>query len=497
MSDYELEYIYNKFSRIRDDLKSILNTTHYIRENDILHCYMETKLVVKDLNDYKNQKNSESQSNLNQELLKYSPRALILDDIFHLLSLSFMAVGMNNQAAAQYSTLVIITRLLDHIKESKSYNTETITPIKSKLAEIKSIIDNYTSRVADGDDEDDDHDVFLLVLSKYKLCMESLTSIESSISKIDDTLLPFLESLLNLRKRIFTLLSTHGHDPKLPADLAASNDDMEVLLHHMNTMYLAKYDNQNPLQTSEEIETETASIKTTLKHLKKEISFETDNNGELQGGELIYSFIDECQSLLADFCANKETIDDTLKPLYDELVTMKYFLDTLMLTHRWTLRETDLFVYQKKLKAFEDLRVDGVFWGDQISRDVNPPQGQSVLLYLIRRCYSLICKLLESSEPVSEALMPVYNQLMTVRRILTDLKRSESLTTSKDLYPYQFNLMQLDNRRVDGKFLDDDGSIPIGQATVNAILAECFDICQDLKVELELKDSIIQNQSEN
>ena len=105
----------------------------------------------------------------------------------------------------------------------------------------------------------------------------------------------------------------------------------------------------------------------------------------------------------------------------------------------------------------------------------------------LRRCYGLVYKLLESSEPVSESLTPIHNQLQTVKRCLLELKRVDGLNNLKELYPFQFKLASLDNLRQDGKFIV-DGSIPEGQGTLNALLAECFDIVQELKIELEEKE---------
>ena len=68
-----------------------------------------------------------------------------------------------------------------------------------------------------------------------------------------------------------------------------------------------------------------------------------------------------------------------------------------------------------------------------------------------------------------------------------ELKRVDGLNNLKELYPFQFKLASLDNLRQDGKFIV-DGSIPEGQGTLNALLAECFDIVQELKIELEEKE---------
>lgn len=62
------------------------------------------------------------------------------------------------------------------------------------------------------------------------------------------------------------------------------------------------------------------------------------------------------------------------------------------------------------------------------------------LLYLMRRSYAYIYALLISSEPVSEALLPVYNQLQTLRRCLLEVQESGGVSTSRELYPYSMKV---------------------------------------------------------
>lgn len=40
------------------------------------------------------------------------------------------------------------------------------------------------------------------------------------------------------------------------------------------------------------------------------------------------------------------------------------------------------------------------------------------------------------SEPVSEALLPVYNQLSTLKRCLLEVKGSGGVNSARELYPY-------------------------------------------------------------
>jgi hypothetical protein len=68
---------------------------------------------------------------------------------------------------------------------------------------------------------------------------------------------------------------------------------------------------------------------------------------------------------------------------------------------------------------------------------------RQTLLYLIRRSYAYIYALLISSEPVSEALLPVYNQLQTLRRCLLEVKESGGVSNSRELYPYSMKVSNL------------------------------------------------------
>lgn len=104
-----------------------------------------------------------------------------------------------------------------------------------------------------------------------------------------------------------------------------------------------------------------------------------------------------------------------------------------------------------------------------------------MLLYLLRRCYGLIYRLVASSEPISEELMPISNKLSTVSKCLREISKFSGPFTMRDLYPYKLALHQIDGMRSkvktkdkDGKeievqkWLGRDGSIPEGQAILKA-----------------------------
>ncbi len=107
---------------------------------------------------------------------------------------------------------------------------------------------------------------------------------------------------------------------------------------------------------------------------------------------------------MADFLANnfdyEELMDDTLKPIYNELLKMKYSMNILISSYRWDIQKkaSGFGFFSEELKKIDSLRSYGVFCNDT----GEPLKGQSTLSYLIGRCYSMICKLLELNEPISE-----------------------------------------------------------------------------------------------
>ena len=62
------------------------------------------------------------------------------------------------------------------------------------------------------------------------------------------------------------------------------------------------------------------------------------------------------------------------------------------------------------------------------------------LLYLIRKSYATIYYMLTSSEPVSEALLPIYNQLTTLRKCLKEVRKAGGVSTPRELYPYSMKV---------------------------------------------------------
>lgn len=370
----------------------------------------------------------------------------VLDDVFQLMSLALLTVGLNRTAPANYASLATLQRLLEHLNESSTYTEADIEPIRQRLREIKSIVER--SREEGGEEEDDftSPEIIRLIEQKLAHCDTLLREVETSMQVISPELEPLMQKLVLLRREIMSVGSKPNFNPNLLKPLQESIRKIEAS-RNADGLFVG-----------------------------------ADGTPITSGQATVNGLLEKCHTLITDFsAAHGDQVDEELKPVYSQLAELKNTLENLLVTHRWTLRETDLYFYQKQLQKIDDMRVDGVF---QSATGSAPPRGQTILLYLLRRCYAIIYKLLESSEPVSEALTPIHNQLSTVRQCLLDVKRMGGLSSVRELYPYQMKLASIDSLRVDGKFLVGE-SIPEGQGMLNALLAECFDICHELKVEMD------------
>ncbi|KAK9325549.1 hypothetical protein V1517DRAFT_314450 [Lipomyces orientalis] len=399
----------------------------YLRSSDVNTVYEQIIDEVRKIN------NIRADPSLHDEQNRVD---VVLDDVFQLLSLSFLTVGVRS-APATYASLTTVKRLLDHLKESRVYSNNDLAPIDERLNEIKGIVER--------DADSESPDIIQLIRAKISVCETELKELQDSLAVVSHELLPTLQKLVSIRRQIVSI----GSQPKF------SISELKALQEELRNIENSRVDG----------------------------NFLSPDGNIPDGQNLLNGLLEDCHNVLNDFFAREDLVAPSLRPIYEQLTEMKNQLDSLMLTHKWTLRETDLYNYQQKLAAIDDMRVKGVFVDD----NGNTPEGQTILLYLLRRCYALIYRLLVSSEPVSEALIPIQNQLNTVRKCLMEVKRMGGLSSARELYPYQMKLASIDNLRADGKFMIGN-QIPEGQGLLNALLAECFDLCHELRVEMDEND---------
>ncbi|PVV03220.1 hypothetical protein BB560_002307 [Smittium megazygosporum] len=366
----------------------------------------------------------------------------VLDDCFQLLSLFYMALGKNFEIPATYVQLVTINQNLHLFSDHGYYTQEDLLPFKERLAEIQEIIKESKfsqSTLYNAEIE--------LVSRKLRQNMKLLEELENSIREVSEELSEIYSQLVYIKNMLI--------------DLAAACNGK--LIENSEAIKLAKESQRVLLEIDE---------------LRINNNF-LDSDGTLSKGQAqVVGVLEQCFDIVHDLLADGEAVSDAMKPLYERLLDVKRQLEKLYITRRWALRETDLWSFQVQLQEIDSLRRNGQFVNEL--GEPLPTQTQSVLNYLLHKCYSILYKLLCSSEPIAESLVPIHNQLLTLRRCLIEIKKYGGPLTAREMYPYQMKLHSIDSLRVDGKFLDNEGQVPEGQGIIMSLLNECYDILHEL-----------------
>ncbi|KAG6211194.1 hypothetical protein E4U50_002390 [Claviceps purpurea] len=428
--DAREQAILARLSAIRDHLLLLKqDRTTYIRSQDVIPLYDQTIEQVKELNLVRAEIGAHEENR-------------VLESCFQLLSLFYLTIGRNNEAPASYSLTSTIKRLLDHLTEAAIYSAKDLESIKSNLEEtVKAISQGETTEASQAEQSP----YLLALLSKrVALCQGMLANLRKRLEGIGGPLLATHEKLISILRQI-SLANTKSK---------FSTSEVQKLRSQL-------------LEVGE----------------KRRNGKFVSPDGTISPGEAeISELYERCVKWSDMVLERKGVVHDQWRPTYDTLVSIRNDLEKLSLTQAWSLRETDLYDFQRQLDKIDESRVNGNFLDDR-GRPADL-WTQRTMLYLIRRCYAYIYSFMLSSEPVSEALLPIYNQLQTLKRCLVEVKKNGGVSSVRELWPYSMKLNSLDDIRVDGKFIVND-DVPEGQGSVSGLLAECFDLTYELRVAAE------------
>ncbi|KAG8908631.1 hypothetical protein FRB99_004919 [Tulasnella sp. 403] len=418
--------ILEKVINIRNRLTALKQTPEFIKTQDVMNIYHAMVKQVSLLIEVRDEDNMVQPSNRLDKTMS---------DVFSLLSLFFLRIGKTRECPATYCQIASIQQLLDHMNESSTFTESDLKPFRGRLNELRGIVQS--------DHESGKHPEAMTMLLERKLnaCDAVLTHLQDSLSVLSPELVPIHQRLVALRRQLVALAAK----PK------PSRTDLKPLQEELRKIDQKRVDGR----------------------------FLGPGGAPVPSSQvLVTGILEECFEIAQEIEAREKDVSFTLKPIYDRLMEIRGQLESLVMTHRWTLKETDLWNYENALRDIDKMRVDGKF----VDSEGNKPQGQYVLLYLLRRCYGLMYRLLSSSEPVSEELMPIANKLSTIKKCLNEVLKYGGPFSPRDLYPYQLALHQIDQMRKDGKFIsNEDGSVPEGQGILMAHLNECHELLEMLK----------------
>lgn len=169
-------------------------------------------------------------------------------------------------------------------------------------------------------------------------------------------------------------------------------------------------------------------------------------------------------------------ISRELRALHARLVEIKKELKALLKRnspHAFSL--TEVHVLQDELREIDSAKMDNKY----MNREGIVISGQARVIELLESCYDDVHELLSAKDVVSgdNPLRDVYEKLIRIRAAL----EGHSVTyrwslDSQSLVRLQEQLGEIDNLRVDGKFMDEKGAIPEGQAVLHFLLHKVYSL---------------------
>lgn len=240
----------------------------------------------------------------------------VLDDCFQLISLFFLTIGRNNEAPALYSMTSSITRLCEHLKEAAFYSTKDLTGLQNTLDSMERTLDSGKET----------YSPYLLDRIRYrlKICQGLLQGLRDFLKTLSPEMLPTWEKLVSILRSI-----------------AALNTRSKFSLKDLN-----------------ELREKLKEVETHMKDGKL-----LDEAGNASGGQdLVVPLLKRCLMFTEIVEQKQGRIDERFKETYDKLIEIRNHLERLTMTQAWSLRETDLYMWQRKLDRIDDSRRDGNFF---------------------------------------------------------------------------------------------------------------------------------------
>lgn len=364
------------------------------------------------------------------------------DEILFILSLGFLTVGLRGAAIGGFAAISTIHSLLSQL---------TMAPL-------------YTH-------------------AELQVLCDRINTFEQELGSPENSEFPLTPALVRLMQR-----EVEGCRKYMPLALSRFEGMNESHFKYQTQLVLARRELLNHLTLHYNEECDTAPIQqlaNELEELDKTVKTVFANDSDNRPGcALLVKQIEICIPHVKRFCELGPIINPSVIEFMPKLIEINHTFELFLMTHRWTLRETDLFVYKEQLDEILHKVSERV----ESDPETHVPNSDfAIVVFLTRKARALLFKILDLAEPVDEILSPMYNQLQTTKRCLIEVRNMGGLSDLRELYPYQMKLASIDNAREDGKFVVNN-RVPAGQAAINAVLSECFELCHELKLDLETRE---------
>lgn len=384
-------------------------------------------------------------------------------DCFLIFSLAFNTVGFTKQPIAVYAKAVTLTTVIQFIRWDPSFTPKEQMLLKSSIESVRESLN----------EEDDGGiprvNILVIEIERHSNELEHHFGRLSEIMKtLPEQDYPLYSQITHLRRQVLSEIVSKEFKQDRYETLKSKLDKIRGFMEGRDADITSVNDLDN-----------TSSRRRFSQHSQL-LKYQLNK---------ALTLVDTFKSGVSYDEMDKE--DPELRQVFDTLSEILPILEVFVMTRRWTLRVTDLYQHIKVLlRLVPQLRVGlpQSNFDEDFEKLSNPVEESSKYRYLLtfmtRKSWAQVFKLLDTMEPVSEALYALYNQLLTMKRCLGEVRLAGGISNLRELYPYQLKLASLDNLRVDGKFVVGD-EIPPGQGVLNGILAECFETVYELKLDLE------------
>ena len=301
--------ILDRLLMLRDELALMKqDRSTYVKSSDVVQIYTQVVDQVRDINTVR----AREQKPLEQNRLDY-----VLDDCFQLISLFFMACGKNDEIPALYAESSTLKRLLDHLREAAFYSGRDLEGLHHR-------IDDMVTKLRTGKCEGPECGIMTELLEhRLEACAEILLELEGFLATLDPALLPTWEKLVAIL-RAFSACNTRSSFPK--DEVQGLKEELETIQSQMVNDKFVAPDGSIPASQ-----------------------------------DIAIGLMRRCQLWSGLVEQKKGKIDERFKETWDKLKAIRDKLEKLSLTQAWSLRETDLWQFQRALDRVDEQRVDGNF----------------------------------------------------------------------------------------------------------------------------------------
>ncbi|KAJ3219498.1 hypothetical protein HDU67_000911 [Dinochytrium kinnereticum] len=432
----------DRLKSIRDRLFNLRKASGSGRQSkETAFLWKEVSVLVKSLSEIRT-KNAENEEDDGSAISMEMDQ--ILEDIIPMFFQFWSSNGkVSENMYPVYVKLAKMKHTLEHLNDSGLYTSHVVSETEAKLKDLKEKVHAFA--VAQESKDRGNKKTLALLQSKLTACVQDLATLKESLSSISPALLPVHTRLNEIKQELQNLLRRGSSHAFSLAEVQMLQDELrEIDSVRIDGSYLGR------------------------------------DGTVLPGQAAVIALIESAYDDVHELLSMREAIagDNPLRSVYEKLIKIKANLERIQMVYRWALKAEDLVQLQIELGAIDNLRVDGKFLDDK----GQVPEGQAVLHFLLHKCYRIIYKLQSTAEEtVSEFLIPIRNQLVTLKKCLQELQRWKVSLSPRELMVYQMRLASLDNMRVDGKYLDDEGNVPEGQGILHGLLNENYDILRDLQ----------------